>query len=224
MSKLKWWLRKLYAMCISRNQNEITYFKYIEDGGEFLRLDYPLGKEALIFDVGGHTGNFTDELTQKFDCKIDVFEPVAAYAETIRERFTPNSNIHVEQVGLGGSDKEAIINIEGLGSSVYGDGAGNAAGKESIRIISAVDYIESKKYSLIDLITINIEGGEYELLNSILDHPGLAKRIRYIQIQFHDFVPDAQQKRAGIQRKLSKTHELMWDYPYIWESWELKKG
>ena len=69
---------------------------------------------------------------------------------------------------------------------------------------------------------INIEGGEYELLASLLAQPEIVKKIHYFQIQFHDFVPDAQAMKSDIRRKLSETHKLMWDFPFIWESWELK--
>jgi len=29
-------------------------------------------------------------------------------------------------------------------------------------------------------------------------------------------------KRTEIQKMLSKTDKLMWDFPFIWESWEIK--
>ena len=64
------------------------------------------------------------------------------------------------------------------------------------------------------------EGGEFELLNALLDRPDLIKKIKYFQIQFHDFVPDALKMRAEIQRRLSETHKVMWNFPFIWESWE----
>jgi len=194
----------------------------MEAGGESLRINYPLGKDAMVFDVGGYVGDFVSDIIQKFDCKIDVFEPVRQYAEEISERFANNGRVHVVQAGLGGSEREEIITISGLGSSVFGDGAAEDE-KEKIRIISAVEYIQTKGYSIIDLMKINIEGGEYELLNSLLDQPDLVKGVRYFQIQFHDFVPGAQKLRSEIQKKLSKTHNLMWNFPFIWECWERKQ-
>jgi len=221
MRGLKRWLQKLYAVHVRHDQKAIAYYKYIEEGGELLRLDYPLEKNSIIIDAGGYIGDFADEITQKFDCKVDVFEPVASYAEKIRERFASNSKVHVIQAGLGGAEKEALITVEGLGSSVFDESADDES-KEKIKIISTVDYIQSKEYQTIDLMKINIEGGEYELLDSLLDHPDLIRRIKYFQIQFHDFIPDAQNRRTEIQKKLSKTHKQMWNYPFIWESWEIK--
>ena len=45
-----------------------------------------------------------------------------------------------------------------------------------------------------------------------------------IQIQFHDFVPNAEQRLAKIQRGLEKTHELVFRFLFIWEGWEIKNG
>ena len=96
-----------------------------------------------------------------------MFEPVERYAAKIRNRFSSNSKVKVIQAGLGASEKDEYINITGLGSSVFDGGDGGGV-KEKISIISAVDYIQLKGYSVISLIKINIEGGEYELLQSIL--------------------------------------------------------
>ena len=72
----------------------------------------------------------------------------------------------------------------------------------------------------IDLIKINIEGGEYELLPAILKS-GFIDRIKYIQVQFHNFITGADNKREQIRHELEKTHSEMWNYDFVWESWEL---
>jgi len=57
----------------------------------------------------------------------------------------------------------------------------------------AQEDIANKK---VDLISINIEGGEYDLLERIVQtHPDM---MQSIQVQFHDFIPDAVKKREQI--------------------------
>jgi hypothetical protein len=68
---------------------------------------------------------------------------------------------------------------------------------------------------------VNIEGGEYELLEAMLQQ-GLAGRVRYFQIQFHDHVPGAEERAGRIRQGLAATHELQWSFPWIWESWRRK--
>jgi FkbM family methyltransferase len=219
MAILKKNLRKFYAYYVKRDQKVISAYSYLDAGGEKLRMDYPLDKNSIVIDAGGYIGDFAEELVAKFDCSIDVFEPVESYAKKIKERFESNSKVRVINSGLGHTKKEEVININGLGSSVF-DSKEILNNKEVIKIISAVDYLRIKNYPVIDLMKINIEGGEYELLNSLLDNPDVINKIRFLQIQFHDFVLDADKMRKDIQNELSKTHKLMWDFPFIWESWE----
>jgi len=53
---------------------------------------------------------------------------------------------------------------------------------------------------------------------------GYINQITYLQIQFHDFVPEASIKRQLIRNQLSKTHDEAWCFDFIWESWVLKSG
>jgi len=45
----------------------------------------------------------------------------------------------------------------------------------------------------------------------------------HILIQFHNFVLDANNMRASVRERMSITHELMWDLPFVWESGERKQ-
>jgi hypothetical protein len=69
---------------------------------------------------------------------------------------------------------------------------------------------------------INIEGGEYELLDRMLE-TGLVERVTAFQIQFHYFVEDAETRMASAQQRLSRTHSPTWQYRFIWENWEKKQ-
>ena len=44
-----------------------------------------------------------------------------------------------------------------------------------------------------------------------------------IQVQFHDFIiQNAEERMINIQRKLELTHELTYQYVFVWENWKLK--
>jgi hypothetical protein len=45
------------------------------------------------------------------------------------------------------------------------------------------------------------------------------RQIENIQVQFHDFVPDAEGRMQRIQEKLAQTHELTYQYLFVWENW-----
>jgi hypothetical protein len=68
------------------------------------------------------------------------------------------------------------------------------------------------------LMKVNIEGGEYELLERMLEC-GLTTRVADLQIQFHNFSPDAAERMAAIQRGLAATHRPTYQYRFVWENW-----
>ena len=42
------------------------------------------------------------------------------------------------------------------------------------------------------------------------------------QIQFHNFVNQAKQKRREIRKVLKITHDCKFNFPFIWERWDKK--
>lgn len=71
----------------------------------------------------------------------------------------------------------------------------------------------------INLLKINIEGGEYDLLEHIIQH-NLQEKIENIQVQFHKNIDDSECRRKNIQQLLKKTHVLTYNYDFIWENWQ----
>ena len=133
---------------------------------------YPLTKDPVIFDVGGYIGDYAAEMYCKFGCRVVVFEPVREYAEIVEARFKYNSDITVVPAGLGSSSKNLSISKSHDASSVFGD----KGASEEIRIISLIDYMNENHHDYIDLIKINIEGGEYELLDAMFTSPEVGSR------------------------------------------------
>lgn len=86
----------------------------------------------------------------------------------------------------------------------------------------ACDFFEENSIQRIDLMKINIEGAEYDLLDHLIQS-GIVLRIKNIQVQFHDFVLDAERRMRCIQAGLACTHELTYQYPFVWENWRLKE-
>lgn len=220
MGAMKDKLRKFYDVKVRRSSKRIEFYKFMEQGGEGLRLDYQLAESDIVFDIGGYVGHFARDIAAKFNCAVDVFEPIARYAEEARRCLAQNNKVNVVQAGLGATNKEVLISVAGLGSSVFSDCQEET---EEIKILSIIDYIEANHYDQIGLMKINVEGGEFEIFEALFAQPELLARIKYFQVQFHDFVPEALSRRVEIQQKLSETHTKMWDFPFIWESWEIKK-
>ena len=90
----------------------------------------------------------------------------------------------------------------------------------TIKLISIRQFLNDSGIDTIDLIKINIEGAEYELIEGIIDNK-IHLKIKNLQIQFHDFFPDAKERVDILRKKLAKTHKPTYTYDFVWENWEL---
>jgi len=186
---------------------------YKDDGDNTFCIDYPLTENSVVLDVGGYQGNWSAKIAQKYNPFIYVFEPVKNSYEVARARLKHNPKIQVFNFGLGSHDEEVRISLDGDGSRTWGLGS-------CIELVSMRD-VAKLVVGLIDLISINIEGGEYDLLPRMIE-TGVAMECRNIQIQFHNNYPDCDKLRNDIREQLSKTHTEIYNYPFVWEGWKRK--
>ena len=110
-----------------------------------------------------------------------------------------------------------------LADSVDGSSFLNLNGKNTVlcEVKNIFDVLKDLEINNIDLMKINIEGGEYPLLQHIADNDKL-NIVNFYQIQFHNFIEDAEKKRKKILMALNKSHISTWCYKFVWESWERK--
>ena len=194
------------------------------DGNEpGLRLDYPLTPDTIIMDVGAQDGWFTGSLIAKTGVVPHsyLFEPIASMAAATSRRFEGMPTIKVLHVAL--SDKNGISRMscsgpDGEASSLHLPLKENA---EEVTEFDVVDFIAQEGLTKIDLMQINVEGHEFFILPRLLD-AGLISLFTDIQIQFHGFVPQAEERRNEIRRRLTLTHFERYCYPFVWESWRKK--
>lgn len=196
-----------------------TLKRWRTDNGDYNLIPvHDLNEDSLVLDIGGFHGDFSAEIYARYSCNIRIFEPVPQSAEGIRKRFAKNPKIKVFEIGLGGHTSTESMSVNQYSSSVYRN-----VGKDTIaiKIMDIVDWLDSNGIDKVSLMKINIEGGEYELLERLLDSKYI-RNTNEIQVQFHNFFPDARERMNRIQTRLSETHELTYQYPFIWENWKLK--
>ena len=211
---------QLYKLFVLRDPFLLIAKQWFADrGDQTLRLDYKLNSSSVVFDVGGYIGDYAEDIFQKFGCHIFVFEPVLGFFSQCVERFKENPLISCLNYGLSSKSGWFEIVLNDNQSSFKKTDLSGIRQKAEIRSISEV--ISMLGIDHIDLIKINIEGGEFDLLPAIIDS-GLIERIRYIQVQFHNFDSKAAEARSKIRQTLEKTHREMWNYEFLWESWELR--
>lgn len=192
---------------------------YHKNGGDkVLRYKFDLDNDSVVFDLGGYEGQWSSDIYSRYKCKIFIFEPVKKYFQNIKERFVKNGDIKVFDFGLSKENKDVPIFLNNDGSSVYLKGGK----QETVKLKKASDFLKENNFKKIDLIKINIEGGEYDFLEELIES-GFINKINELQIQFHKMVYGATGKRERIQKNLQTTHDLIWNYDFVWEYWKIKK-
>ena len=202
---------------LAREKREQAW--YAARGDQTLRLDYDLGPQSVVYDVGGYEGNFAADILCLFGCRVEVFEPIPDFFDMIEVRFRRNPQIGRHRFGLSAVDETALMTLErGLSSAVIVD---EVPATEPVSLRDIVGVFDELGHDRVDLMKINIEGGEYDLFDRMIACD-ITRRVTHFQIQFHLHVPDAQVRMERITAALEQTHELKWRYPWVWESWTLR--
>jgi FkbM family methyltransferase len=192
--------------------------RWIKDGGDtILRVTYDLNDESIILDLGGYDGKWADFLHKKYGSFVYIFEPVNQFFNVLVDRFKDNDKVKIHKYGVSNETKKMEISLTNDASSLYGD----KINVEVIDLKNINEILEELNLSKIDLFKINIEGEEYNVLESILEN-GNHLKMENLQIQFHNNVDNFNERRNLIRDSLSKTHELTYDYAFIWENWKKK--
>tara|TARA_R110002096_G_scaffold194020_2_gene376107 strand:- start:1668 stop:2360 length:693 start_codon:yes stop_codon:yes gene_type:complete len=172
---------------------------------------------SVVFDMGGFQGNWAADIHERYGADVHIFEPHPAFAQKIRQRFEGNSAIRTYDLALGSTQSTLTLSDDGDASSSFREGKNAVTG----RIEPVAQFFEHADIPRIDLMKINIEGGEYDLLPA-LAAAGIMPRIGIIQVQFHLFSAADIERRDTIRTMLEKTHTCDWSYDFVWEQWSLR--
>lgn len=181
---------------------------------EKLRYEYDLTPYSAVFDFGFYKGDFSRLLLEKCDCRIFAFEPCREFYE-VGLPLAEKLGVTLFNMAVGGSPGKRAFYKKGDMSGRFSDGEMELVNFVDINDVHVVTGMDS-----VALAKLNIEGGEFELLETILER-GMAQRYENIQVQPHAVVPDAEKRWAVIQAGLLKTHHLTFDAPWCWQNYEL---
>jgi len=185
-----------------------------EKGDSTHRLNYNLNDKSLVFDLGGYRGQWALDINKKYNCNIYVFEPSKPYFDGIVNLLKTYEKIKIFNFGLGDSNSTLTLYMNNDASSTHI----KTGESEEIKLIEVSEFISGNKITNIDLIKINIEGGEYSLLEKIIKD-GITTIFDNFQIQFHSMVDNHVERKKQIKNELSKTHHLTYEFD-VWENWK----
>jgi len=191
----------------------LTQQKYLDEfsrnGGDDGHLyEVTLPENAVIFDLGSYDGEWSRVMYNKHnDALIHSFDPIPPDC-CMLHAFKDN------HFAIGNENKEFTIHLNDNASSEFGDGESMIC-----KMVKFDDYISSNNIEHIDLMKLNIEGGEFDLLEHIIDS-GQQEIIGEYLIQFHYLGENAVERRQKIVDQLKMTHRCVFEYPFVWECYK----
>lgn len=192
----------------------------MENFREEMRYEYNLNPDSVVIDCGGYEGRWAAGIHERYGCTVHVLEPVRKFYEQIWVRLRDYPKILIWRFGVGAEYGDAEFSIKGDMTGKYA----NNPDKETVEIVS-VDKLfdlEGEQPEMIDVLKLNIEGSEFDVVEKLIE-TGLINRVRNLQVQWHDVVPNAQARYNGLQKELARTHRLTFDHGWVWQSWEINK-
>lgn len=190
-----------------------------ERGDETYRLDYPsLNPNSIVVDLGGYKGEWSRDIYAKYSSNIFIFEPIPDYAEALNKFFQKNSKVTVLNKCVCLASGSVQMAIAENSSSTF-KGTGNLVDVEAYKMS---DFFTEFNVDCIDLLKINVEGSEYEIIEDLFVSNKM-QLVKKFQIQFHDFVVDADKKIERARELLSVSHQQDWNFEFVWEGWTLKE-
>jgi FkbM family methyltransferase len=181
-----------------------------------LLFDVDVNESSVVLDVGAYDGEWSERISRRYGPTIYAFEPDPTSFRRLATRLGDQPNVVLLQYGLGGADQTATLALDGPGSSIYADSGLFGTAQVQIREVTSV--LDELGIEHVDLLKVNIEGGEYDLLDRLIE-AGWLPRIRLVSVQFHEWHPKAYRRRRAIRRALRRHHQEVWNYAWVWEYW-----
>ena len=185
-------------------------------GDEIKIIDYPLDSNSQVIELGGFTGVWSKKIIDKFNPNLIIVEPIPQFVNELKRNFGSNPKVNIEGVAISTSNKTINLYVKGCATSET-----NVVSKKVVSVKSYdINYFISKyNLSKIDLIQVNIECEEYPLIMNWIE-TGFLKNVKYLQVQFHTFCENYQEKYDSISQGLEEIgFEIKYKYDFVWESW-----
>ena len=199
----------------SEHEIRRTHHKYLVPG------------KSIVIEVGGNIGDTAQVFLDMYKPKhYVILEPLKLLHRQLLRRFRFYNNAIIYNIGLGSSNKKIMINIEGKDGDSTSQWGGSGEGFCSLKVVNATQFFEKLgvEHFMVDLITINCEGCEYDLLETLLS-TNFVYYFKNIQFGSHTKIkdlPDPVGRYCRLQQLLRRTHEFTYQHLFTWENWKLK--
>ncbi len=147
-----------------------------------------LDSNSVVIDIGGYKGEWAFHISDKYKCKVHVFEPfkINYYKIFIRRLFHNKIMLYNSAISDKSGKLDFFVTPNSDGHSIYDRSKSKMKKKVkkiSVNSISLKEFVGNSNIDKIDLIKMNCEGAEIDILNSL--DSDLASKIKQITFSGH---------------------------------------
>ena len=192
-------LQGLQCAVRKKNSSDIQVFGQVfveKEYGALVKKITDQGKRSgikLVIDAGANVGYTSLFLHHYFpDAFFVVIEPDEKNFEQVTKNFLMNKLTHTKMhlAGLWSADRYLKINRDAFEGKEWGYYVTETDHPGSLKGISLSTLLAQTEFSVIDILKIDIEGGEKEIFRKEEIISPVLQKTRFIAIEIHDHLAD----------------------------------
>ncbi len=173
---------------------------------EYAFADYFIQNANLIFDIGGHRGYFSKYcLSINPWVTIHYFEPIPALYQQAKLLLENQNTVVLNNVGIAAQEWTQTLYFnpqKTMQSSKYTKTKLNPDGEQiQVNMQNLEQYCTQNHIDQIDLVKMDVEGMEYEIIQSWSDD--FLQKIQAIVLEFHCFDKEMETQKQMMIEKLA---------------------
>jgi FkbM family methyltransferase len=174
-----------------------------------------LNKDSIVVDIGGYNGIWSYRIAKRYQPRLFIFEPQEWCCVILKELFK-DYNANIFNYGLGKKSGDfSVYNFRTDGCSFVRELGGKTRGsKLKLPVVNINDAFNEIGLSNIDVMMVNIEGGEFKLIPYMMKKNIFPKTLMF---QSHDIY-----LIKNLNEEVSKYYTCLWDYGTPLSAWKLK--
>jgi FkbM family methyltransferase len=182
-------------------------------GGFYVSHNY-IKKNSVVYSFGiGEDISFDIDLINKTNCKVYGFDPTPKSINWLKKQTLPDS-FHFDEYGVDSVTGNTAFflpkNKKHVSGSLHLQKHVSKLEKIIVAMKSFEDIINEKQHDRIDLLKIDIEGSEYDIIDSILSSNVIIPQI-VIEVH-HRFFKNGKQRNEQLLNKLKLNGYLLFAY------------
>jgi FkbM family methyltransferase len=185
-------------LCVRKgNSSDILVFGQVYMEKEYKALSKKIkGAEIrFVIDAGANVGFTSLYLQQYFkDAFFLVVEPDVKNMEQLKKNFQLNKleNYQAHLAGLWSSDSWLKIHKDANDDKEWAYYVTASKQPTDLEGISLQVLLDKSGFDVIDILKIDIEGGEKELFSKVEDISAVLQKTRFLALEIHDHMADRQ--------------------------------